>query len=390
MWGWAYLNGWFPIVAVQILAMCGMIFSIATLVDCSFVELDARLFFPADMDENLPLEVTQTQYVGFLTWKKLDGSCYWYNSGSNWEDQLTTIHEMQGTDWEKSFLTTAMNAALSIVFFCYLLSFTCSAQVRGVRYFNTVFLCIVLTSLQSISFLAFTSSFCDEYGCTFSRSAYFSAIAMVCFFLSGLCFCCTTNYQGPNWNMKKPSLVPMKKAQVAPDEPERSSVPVSEQMQRAPMEDYNDYEVQLPAAGTISTDVSGNPDIEEVMPDYDEEEIIEEEVTEEHEDDDEIGNEVSMDAVSSMDSYDFETPVVEPIDENDKKADEEVEQIIASDGIGNNENAESGNDDVAAQPNQEGAGENVNDNNNENNKDEGDFNDTNTEYTEVSADEAKR
>jgi len=182
----------------------------------------------------------------------------------------------------------------------------------------------------------------------------------------------------------------MKKAQVAPDEPERSSVPVSEQMQRAPMEDYNDYEVQLPAAGTISTDVSGNPDIEEVMPDYDEEEIIEEEVTEEHEDDDEIGNEVSMDAVSSMDSYDFETPVVEPIDENDKKADEEVEQIIASDGIGNNENAESGNDDVAAQPNQEGAGENVNDNNNENNKDEGDFNDTNTEYTEVSADEAKR
>ena len=201
--------------------------------------------------------------------------------------------------------------------------------------------------------------------------------------------------------MGKPSLVPMKKAQVAPDQPERNSVPLSEQIQRAPTEDYNDYEMQFPATGTSNNNINDNSDIEEVMPDYDEEEIIEEEVTEDHEDDDEVGNNISMDAISSldpnssmnltytMDSFDVETRV-EPKDENDKKADDEVEQIIASDRNGNVESTESGNDDVATELDQEGAGENVNDDNNENNKDEGDFDDTNTEYTEVSADEAKR
>lgn len=65
--------------------MIGMLFSVAALGDCSFLELDNRLFFPSDMDDNddtsgtkkggnyLPIEVTQTQFVGFLTWKNLDG-----------------------------------------------------------------------------------------------------------------------------------------------------------------------------------------------------------------------------------------------------------------------------------------------------------------------------
>ena len=44
------------------------------------LELNERLFFPPNMFEeqlkdntDLPIEVTQTQFVGFLTWKKLDG-----------------------------------------------------------------------------------------------------------------------------------------------------------------------------------------------------------------------------------------------------------------------------------------------------------------------------
>ena len=60
--------------------MIGMFFSIAAFGDCSFMELKERLFFPPDMFEeqlkdntDLPIEVTQTQFVGFLTWKKLDG-----------------------------------------------------------------------------------------------------------------------------------------------------------------------------------------------------------------------------------------------------------------------------------------------------------------------------
>ena len=71
--GCAYLNGWGSILGVQLFALTGMLFSIATMGDCSFVELDERLFLLSDLDENLPLKVTQTQYVGFLTWQMLDG-----------------------------------------------------------------------------------------------------------------------------------------------------------------------------------------------------------------------------------------------------------------------------------------------------------------------------
>ena len=71
--GCAYLNGWVAILGVQLFALVGMLFSIAAMGDCSFMELDERLFFPPDLDENLPLKVTQTKYVGFLTWQALDG-----------------------------------------------------------------------------------------------------------------------------------------------------------------------------------------------------------------------------------------------------------------------------------------------------------------------------
>ena len=64
------------VIGVQLLSVIGLLFSIAALGDCSFMELDERLFFGSDLDkdfDDFPLKVTQTQYVGFLTWKMLDG-----------------------------------------------------------------------------------------------------------------------------------------------------------------------------------------------------------------------------------------------------------------------------------------------------------------------------
>jgi len=69
----SYLNGAKAVITIQLLAFTGMMFSIGSLFDCSFVELGQRFFLPEDMDENLPLKVTQTQYIGFLNWKMLDG-----------------------------------------------------------------------------------------------------------------------------------------------------------------------------------------------------------------------------------------------------------------------------------------------------------------------------
>jgi hypothetical protein len=151
-------------------------------------------------------------------------SCYWYNSGSNPEEQIQTFIDILGKDWEMSRICGGLSSSLSFLFFCYLLSFTCSSQTRGVRYFNTVFLCVVLTALQGLTFLTFDSNndFCEEYVCTFSRSAGFSVVSMGCFFLSGLCFCCTQDYPGPRWKKKTssfPSSSPLKarQQQIAPN-----------------------------------------------------------------------------------------------------------------------------------------------------------------------------
>lgn len=203
----SYLNGAKAVITIQLLAFTGMMFSIGSLFDCSFVELGQRFFLPEDMDENLPLKVTQTQYIGFLNWKMLDGSCYWYTSGSDPEIQLETYWDLVGKDWEMIRIVAMLGTCLSFVFFCYLLSFSCSSQVRGVRYFNTVFLSVVLTTLQSMPFLVFGSELCDDYGCTFSRSASLSVVAMGCFFSSGLCFFLTTDYPGPLWDKKTPRFL---------------------------------------------------------------------------------------------------------------------------------------------------------------------------------------
>lgn len=265
MCGTAYLNGWVAVLGIQLFALIGMLFSIATLGDCSFMELDERLFFPGDMDEDLPLKVTQTQYVGFLTWKMLDGSCYFYLSGSDPVSQLTEFRDILGRDWELTRIVAMLSACLSFVYFCYLLSFTCSSQVRGVRYFNAVFLSVILTGLQGVTFLSFDSSFCEEYGCTFSRSAGFSVVSMACFFLSGLCFCCTKDYPGPRSNTKMPRLMVV--AQVAP---EQSRGPGPEMTQ----DNFNKHEEGR------SSYVYSEGEIEEVMPDY-EDEVLEEEGEEE-------------------------------------------------------------------------------------------------------------
>lgn len=283
MCGCIYLNGWVAIIAVQLLALVGFIFSFAALGDCSFVELDDRLFFPSDMDEDLPLKVTQTQYVGFLTWKGLDGECYFYTNGSDPNGQIQEFFDIMGTDWEKARIVAMLSTCLSFVFFCYLLSFTCSSQTRGVRNFSAVFLSVVLTALQGITFVSFDSSFCDEYGCTFSRSAAFSVASMGCFFCAGLGFCCTLDYPGSAW--KKPKL-----KSIAPE-----PAPVPEQVEaglaRASVETAN--KPDLGGSNMFSEElVMEDYDEEEVEDGPEEEEVVEEEEEEEGEGDDMIEEEI--------------------------------------------------------------------------------------------------
>lgn len=292
MCGLAYLNGWVAILGVQLLALAGMLFSFAAMGDCSFMKLEERLFFPPDLDENLPLKVTQTQYVGFLTWMMLDGSCYFYVDGSDPAGQIQEFFDILGRDFEMARIVAMLSACLSFVFFCYLLSFTCSSQTRGVRYFNTVFLSVILTGLQGVTFVSFNSSFCDEYGCTFSRSAGFSVASMMCFFLSGLCFCCSTDYPGPRSSKKVPRL--MSSAQVAPDQSRGFQQNADKQeegdvySEEFVMPDYEEEEV---------TDERGDDDQED--------DVIEEEIVEDEDDDEsDSGSDDSGSDESGSDDYD--------------------------------------------------------------------------------------
>jgi len=318
MCGYAYLNGWVAVLGIQLFALIGMLFSVATLGDCSFMELDERLFFPADMDEQLPLRVTQTQYVGFLTWQKLDGSCYFYNSGLKPVGQLTEFRDILGRDWELTRIVAMLSACLSFVYFCYILSFTCSSQVRGVRYFNAVFLSVILTGLQGITFVSFESSFCEEYGCTFSRSAGFSAASMACFFLSGLCFCCTSDYPGPRSNKKIPRLMVV--AQVAPENT-RGSGPGMKHDEARSSYAYSEGE------------------IEEVMPDYVDEVLDEgeEEVFDDEGEEELIDEQGEEEIIDEQGEEVVEEEVLEVEDEVETDDDDGVSESIA--------NAERGDDD---------------------------------------------
>ena len=98
--------------------MIGLFFSVAALGDCSFMELNERLFFPTDMEDKLPITVSQTQFVGILTWKKLDGSCYWYNDdGSSPKDQIRTFIDILGRDWTMVRIFAGLSSSLSFLFF---------------------------------------------------------------------------------------------------------------------------------------------------------------------------------------------------------------------------------------------------------------------------------
>lgn len=55
---------------------------------------------------------------------------------------------------------------------------------------------IVMVIIQGCTFVVFGSAFCDDNGCTFSRSAGFAVGAMLCYFFAGIAFFATIDYPG--------------------------------------------------------------------------------------------------------------------------------------------------------------------------------------------------
>ncbi|KAG7351940.1 hypothetical protein IV203_007988 [Nitzschia inconspicua] len=277
MCGCGYLNGVGPVIGSQMLVLIGLLFSLSALGDCSFVALDERLFLPDNLDVDLPIEVTQTQYIGFLTWQRLDGTCYWYNTGNNPQNQVQQYFDLLGDEWNVARILGGLSASLSFYMFCYLLSFVCSSQVRGVRYFNVFFMCCVLTTLQGLTFLVFRTELCEEMGCTFGRGAGFSVASMFAFFMGGLCFLMTKDYPGDR-------AIGSEKAQgnASPADEEEGT------QKRDALEEEEEVEVIE----------------EEVVPEGEEEEIIEEEVIDEYEEEEEEPGKVEEQDTANIQTVD--------------------------------------------------------------------------------------
>lgn len=192
--------------------------------------------------------------------------CYFYNSGIDPESQLTQFVDILGDDFVLARYIAMAAACLSFIYFCYLLSFTCSSQTKGCRSFNAFFLSVFLTGLQGVVFIAFRSDFCDEYGCTFSRSAGFCVAAMVCFFLSGLCFLCAKEYPGEGHKKPRMMTAPPKAKKVAPLKTRAVPAAVPKE---TPAEEY------------VMEEVDEEEAEEEVVEEVAEEEVVEEEYVEE-------------------------------------------------------------------------------------------------------------
>lgn len=195
--GLLYLNGAFPALLVQFLTLGGMLFSLATLGDCSFASTGKRLFLPDYFGfDGLPEGFDGFNKFGFIFFAKPNGECYWYDYGVDPNGQVDWYIRVFTPEWNVARGFAVVGFVGGLVMFFYSLSLTCSAQVQGMRFFAGFFLCVPLSCFQALTFLAFSSDFCQEVECDFSRSSTFSTVSACMYFCSGLLFIFMTNYPG--------------------------------------------------------------------------------------------------------------------------------------------------------------------------------------------------
>lgn len=192
MCGCGYFNGAFPIMMSQLLVLSGVLFSLAALGDCAFVEVSE----PIGVSPNSGKFTTRR--LGMLTFEKQDGQCYFWNDEYiSVEQQIQYyIDNVLGSDWTATINLAVTANACGILLFLYLTSYCCSSQLRPIRYATGFMLAIVTTVLQGLTFLVYGTQWCSDNGCSFSRSAGSSVGAALSYFLAGLFFCATTDYPG--------------------------------------------------------------------------------------------------------------------------------------------------------------------------------------------------
>mmetsp|Transcript_3658 Transcript_3658/g.8832 ORF Transcript_3658/g.8832 Transcript_3658/m.8832 type:complete len:314 (-) Transcript_3658:1281-2222(-) len=198
MCGCGYLNGPFQVIIGQLLLLCGFMFSIAAAGDCAFVETAVPVnVFTSELDGQGQRVATK---LGFFMYENSETQyCYYWsdNSFASIEDQIDFyINNVLGPDWFQPLNLAWAATSVSFLFFLYVTSYCCSAQIRPFRFCTGVFIGIVIVVFQGLAFLVYDSQWCETYQCSFGRSAGFAVGAATCFFLSGIMWCMTKDYPG--------------------------------------------------------------------------------------------------------------------------------------------------------------------------------------------------
>ena len=201
--GCGYHNGVFQVITSQFLVFIAFWFSLTVVGDCNFVTI------------NEPIVVRQdgltSDRLGLITYQLDNGACYFYDTNIRLVDNSTIlgtktiwgeqqleyyITEVLGPNWYGSIATAVAATIVAFLTFLYIVSYCCSAQVRGVRMFVGLFLSLIIVVLQGMAFLVMSSPWCADNGCTMGRSGVFAIAASTGFFVSGMFFCTMTNYPG--------------------------------------------------------------------------------------------------------------------------------------------------------------------------------------------------
>jgi len=281
MCGCYNLNGTMPVFCAQLLLFVGMILSWATMVDCSFATLESNFTLGEGYAE-LPFQNITS--LGLFTFMKPDGECYW--------EQLQVFEEYQ-IDWYINTLTSDWNMGRAfavagglggICFFLYSLSFSCSSQVRGFRWFMILILCFVLPAVQALVFYTFWSDFCEENDCRLSRSSIFCIVSAACYFEAGVTFFYTSNYPGDKIIEKERKLLEQraKARRHQPDPEERAHVVVDVDIESDSFQDevavgsvdgsmyIEDYSIMRMEPSVLGEDTVESNREEDVQTDYEE------------------------------------------------------------------------------------------------------------------------
>jgi hypothetical protein len=192
-----YPNGPVPLILAQILLFLGFMFSIESMIDCRFVDATIESV-PKPIPEPLAtyLPTDSRRGLGFFFWELENGECSWDLDDDLTDDLVEDYIDFLGGDWRVPRGMGVTVITLSCIIWIWILTFSCVAHLRPVRYVVAALCLFILVAFQAVTFAVVTSDFCDDADCKMGRGARFSIGAIVCFFLTGHLFLVMRDHPG--------------------------------------------------------------------------------------------------------------------------------------------------------------------------------------------------